>query len=167
MRMTEILNELPKLKVADRWAILQRLSELETKEEIDPSSEMAAAIEAGLHSAETEPCYTVEEVRDKAKMDTTVVITTQASQDLREIIDYLAKDNPSAADQFSERLLDLALSLGQAPLVGCRIKGFPDVRMTVHGRYLIIYKVESSKKRLLVLRFWQSARDLKKLRLSA
>jgi len=67
MSTTEILEELPKLKLADRWAILQRLSELETKEEIDPSPEMAAAIEAGLHSAEHEPCFTVEEVRDKAK----------------------------------------------------------------------------------------------------
>jgi len=35
MSTTEILEELPKLKLADRWAILQRLSELETKEEID------------------------------------------------------------------------------------------------------------------------------------
>jgi len=66
MSATEILEELPKLKPADRWAILQRLSELETKEEIDPSPEMAAAIERGLRSAESEPCYTVEEVRDKA-----------------------------------------------------------------------------------------------------
>ena len=56
MSTTEILEELPKLKLADRWAILQRLSELETKEEIDPSPEMAAAIEAGLRSAENEPC---------------------------------------------------------------------------------------------------------------
>ena len=67
MSTTEILEELPKLKFADRWAILQRLSELETKEEITPSPEMAAAIEAGLRSAENEPCYTVEEVRDKAR----------------------------------------------------------------------------------------------------
>ena len=62
-----MLNELPKLKFVDRLAILQRLSELETKAEIDPGPEMAAAIEAGLRSAETEPCYTVEEVREKIR----------------------------------------------------------------------------------------------------
>jgi len=67
MSTTEILEELPKLKLADRWAILQRLSELETREESDPSPEMVAAIEAGLRSAQNEPCYTVEEVRDKAR----------------------------------------------------------------------------------------------------
>jgi hypothetical protein len=67
MSTSEILEELPKLKLADRWAILQWLSELETKEEIDPSPEMTSAIEAGLRSVETEPCYTIEEARDKAK----------------------------------------------------------------------------------------------------
>ena len=67
MSTTEILEELPKLKFADRWAILQRLSELETEEEIVPSPEMTAAIETGLRSAATDPCYTVEEVRAKAK----------------------------------------------------------------------------------------------------
>ena len=66
MSTSEILETLPKLNFEDRWAIWQRLSELETKEEIDPSPEMVAAIEAGLRSAENEPCYTVEEVREKA-----------------------------------------------------------------------------------------------------
>jgi hypothetical protein len=67
MSTSEILDELPKLKFADRMAILQRLSELETTEEIDPSPDMAAAIEAGLRSAENKPCYTVEDARDKAR----------------------------------------------------------------------------------------------------
>ena len=44
MSLNEILDQLPKLPPSDRWAILQRLSELETTEEIDPSPEMAAAI---------------------------------------------------------------------------------------------------------------------------
>jgi hypothetical protein len=65
MSMTEILEELPKLNLEDRWAILQRLSELESKEEITPGPELKAAIEEGLRSAENEPCYTVEEVRDR------------------------------------------------------------------------------------------------------
>jgi plasmid stabilization system protein ParE len=45
-------------------------------------------------------------------MGAKVVITSQAWHDLSEIIDYIAKENPVAADQFSECLLDLALSLG-------------------------------------------------------
>ena len=98
-------------------------------------------------------------------MGATVVITSQAWEDLSEIIDYIAKDNPSGAEEFSERLLDSALALGKAPLVGCRVEGFPKVRMTVLGRYLIIYKVDPTQKKLLILRFWHSARDLRKLQL--
>ena len=96
-------------------------------------------------------------------MGATVVITSQAWQDLSEVIDYIAKDNPTAAEQLSDRLLEAALSLGHAPLVGCRIKGFSGVRMMVYGRYLIIYQVAPTQKRLLVLRFWHSAHDLGKL----
>jgi hypothetical protein len=67
MSTTEILAELPNLNLEDRWAIWQKLSELETEEEITPSPEMAAAIETGLRSAENQPCYTVEEVRRKIR----------------------------------------------------------------------------------------------------
>jgi predicted transcriptional regulator len=67
MSTREILAELPKLNLEDRWAIWQRLSELETEEEITPSPELAAAIEAGLRSAENARLYTVDEVREKIR----------------------------------------------------------------------------------------------------
>jgi hypothetical protein len=67
MSTAQILEELPNLKAAERLAILQRLSELDIGDEIEPSPEMAAAIESGLRSAETEPNYTIEEVRAKAR----------------------------------------------------------------------------------------------------
>ena len=67
MSTADILEELPKLKPSDRWAVLKRLSELDTKEEIIPSPEMAAAIEKGLHSAKNEPTFSVEEIRAKAR----------------------------------------------------------------------------------------------------
>ena len=99
-------------------------------------------------------------------MGAEVVITSQAQHDLSEIIHYLAPKNPFAAEKLSDQLLDTALALGKAPLVGCRIQGRPDVRMTVQGKYLIFYQVEASAKRLLILRFWHSARDLGKLQLN-
>jgi hypothetical protein len=67
MTADDILEALPKLKPSERWAILKRLSELETQEEVEPSREMAAAIGAGQRSAETEPIVSVEEIRAKAK----------------------------------------------------------------------------------------------------
>lgn len=94
-----------------------------------------------------------------------VVVTSDAWRDLAGMIEHIAKDNPAAAERFSDKLLDTAQALGVAPLSGCRLKGFPGVRTTVHGKYLVIYKVEPERGRLLVLRFWHSARDLKRLRL--
>jgi plasmid stabilization system protein ParE len=98
-------------------------------------------------------------------MAATVVVTSQAWQDLSEIIEYISRDNPDAAKRFGELLFEAAVSLGQAPRIGCRAKDFPGVRMTVYGRYLILYKLESDQSRLLILRFWHSARDLGSLKL--
>ncbi len=67
MSTAEILEELPRLKAVDRLAILQRLSELDLGDEIEPGPQMAAAIRAGLRSAETEATYSIAEVRAKAK----------------------------------------------------------------------------------------------------
>ena len=65
MSVSEIIEELPKLKLGDRWAVWQRLSELESDDEITPTPEMLAAIDEGLHSADTEPLYTVDEIQKK------------------------------------------------------------------------------------------------------
>ena len=65
MSVAEILEELPKLKLGDRWAVWQRLSELENDDEITPTPEMLVVIDEGLHSAETEPLYTVDEIHKK------------------------------------------------------------------------------------------------------
>ena len=98
-------------------------------------------------------------------MDSEIIVTSDAWRDLASITTRIAKDNPAAAEQFSDKLLDTAQALGRAPFSGCMLKGFIGVRTTVHGRYLVIYKVEAERSRLLILRFWHSARDLKRLRL--
>jgi toxin ParE1/3/4 len=98
-------------------------------------------------------------------MGAEVIVTSDAWCDLAGIIDYIAKDNPAAAERFSDKLLDTAQALGRVPHAGCKLKGFPGVRMTVHGHYLVIYKIETEWNRILILRFWHSARDLRRLKL--
>jgi predicted transcriptional regulator len=63
MSVTEILDELPKLKPEERQLLFQRLSELE-EEAIEETPEMLAAIDEGLHSMRTGKNYTVEQVRE-------------------------------------------------------------------------------------------------------
>jgi hypothetical protein len=64
MSTTEILEELPRLAREEREKIWERLEEIEL-EEMEATPEVLAAIEEGIRSAETEPGWTVEQVRGK------------------------------------------------------------------------------------------------------
>jgi hypothetical protein len=65
MSAAEILAELPKLTSEDRLRIYRQIAEIERLEEIEPSSELNAAIKEGLHSLETEPVVPLDEVGGK------------------------------------------------------------------------------------------------------
>jgi hypothetical protein len=66
MSIAEILQQLPKLKTEERDLILRYIVVMERGEEDFPTTPaMLAAIDEGLHSANTEPCYSVEEIRHK------------------------------------------------------------------------------------------------------
>ena len=87
-----------------------------------------------------------------------VVISTLAKADLREITEYIAKDNPASAVRFANALLDEALSLEQSPMRGSGLRRKPGVRRLVRSPYLIYYRVEEDTKTVQVLRFWHGAR---------
>lgn len=74
MSVTEILEELPKLKDEERHLLLERLNELEMAkaEEIEETPEMLAAIDEGLRSLEEHGSIPMEVVwaRLKAKWPT-------------------------------------------------------------------------------------------------
>jgi hypothetical protein len=59
--VTEILDELPKLKAEERQLLFQRLSELEA-EAIEETPEMLAAIDEGIRSLEQHGAVPIEEV---------------------------------------------------------------------------------------------------------
>ena len=62
MSVLEILQELPKLSTNNQELIRERLDALQV-ESFEETSEILAAIDAGIRSAETEPSWTVEQVR--------------------------------------------------------------------------------------------------------
>ena len=62
MSVTEILEELPRLKSEDRHTLFVRLNELEAAE-IEETPAMLAAIDEGIRSADNERGYSVEAVR--------------------------------------------------------------------------------------------------------
>ena len=90
-----------------------------------------------------------------------VIITRRAKADLRAITEYIARDNPSAAGQFANKLLDDALSLANSPLRGKTLKRKPSVRRLVRWPYLVYYSVETAPDIVRILRFWHGARHPK------
>jgi len=73
--------------------------------------------------------------------------SVRAKRSLRDIYDYIADDNPAAADRVIRGILKKSQMLGQLPYIGqaCRIEGFEHLRILVHGHYKIFYEVEESQ----------------------
>jgi len=95
-----------------------------------------------------------------------VVLTRQAYRDLEEIVRFIARDNPAAAEKCGRALHAQAQSLGISPGIGPKVRGWEHIRALLHGAYYIVYRCHPEAQRIEVLRFWHSARDLTKLRLS-
>ena len=100
-------------------------------------------------------------------MRASVKITIQAWRDLDAIARYIARDNPKAAERFTDQLLDAAYSLDDIPLMGKHVRGRAKVRTIVHRPYLIFYRYKAKENRVEILHFWHGARSRKRLRLDS
>jgi toxin ParE1/3/4 len=84
-----------------------------------------------------------------------------AEQDLTDIYEYIAADNPNAADRLLVRIAKELDTLSRRPLLG-RIPRDPDIaklgyRYLIIGNYLAFYRLEPSL--VLVYRILHGARD--------
>ena len=71
-------------------------------------------------------------------------VTAQAAQDLRDIEERIAKDNPAAALRFVDRLTERCHALLDSPGIGRkRDELLRGLRSTTVGRYLIFYRQET------------------------
>ncbi len=94
-----------------------------------------------------------------------VVFTPYASGDLEQIVRYIGRNNPDAAQRFGDKLVVRALSLSEALVSqsGGRLPKRPGVRKLIEGKYLILYRILPEQNKVRVLRFWHGARDLARL----
>ena len=71
-----------------------------------------------------------------------VAFKPDAIADLEMIGDYIASQNPSRAETYIDEIRQKALNVGAAPMAyPMRADLGPDFRMTVHGQYLILFRV--------------------------
>ncbi len=92
-------------------------------------------------------------------MDLAVVYSQAALSDLRNIAEFIAREDAESAKVFANRLVDLAESLRRMPERGRPVKDCLDVRVVILSPYLIFYHLDRLSGRVEVLRFWHGARD--------
>ena len=98
-------------------------------------------------------------------MDFKVVWTPSARDDLREIVQYIARDNPDAARRVGERILESVEVLGGMPELGRMVpeRRDPTIREIIRGNYRIVYRVRERPRMLEVWRIWHGARGTPQL----
>jgi toxin ParE1/3/4 len=94
-----------------------------------------------------------------------IIVTAKAERDLENIRDFIARDNPDAADTFCAELVREAKALRTFPHRAGTFAKRPNIRKIPYQSYLIFYKTIEKNQTIEILRFWHSARDQDRLRL--
>ena len=85
-------------------------------------------------------------------------LTSQAARDLREIVAYIARDNPVAAERFGFALVEKSELLTKFPLLGKKFQGTENDRVLVEDPILIFYQPDNAAGVIVIKRFWHGAR---------
>ncbi|MBA3883703.1 MAG: type II toxin-antitoxin system RelE/ParE family toxin [Chthoniobacterales bacterium] len=92
-------------------------------------------------------------------MDFKVLVTDNAIADLKDIVEFVAQHDPTAAQRLAEKLLSRALSLAQMP------ERFPlhdssrGIRKMPSSPFLIFYTANTASRDVNILHFWHGARQ--------
>lgn len=89
-----------------------------------------------------------------------VVIAPSAARNLENIVAFIARDNPDAAERLGFRLIAKAELLAGFPQMGRIIPEFgkSDLREIIHRSYRIMYRVNAQQQVVEVIRYWHAAR---------
>ena len=90
-----------------------------------------------------------------------IVWTASALQELKEICEYIAEDDPGAASRVGNELVNHVGILESFPQIGpvyppC---GDPNVREILCLNFRIFYQISQERKLIEILHLWHGARD--------
>jgi len=91
-------------------------------------------------------------------MDCKVLITDTALADLREIVEFIAQDDPQAAARLGEKLIARALSLATLPERHPYHDARRGIRKMPLPPYLVFYTCDQAADVVNILHFWHGAR---------
>jgi addiction module RelE/StbE family toxin len=86
-----------------------------------------------------------------------------ARDDLRAIVRYIGRDNPTRAKSFGQELRDKAKLLAQHPELGRKGRpGLPESlrELVVHPNYIVFYRVLAQARTVEILRLKQVAQQV-------
>ena len=93
-------------------------------------------------------------------MDYSIVWAESALEDLRELVRYIAADNPAAAERFGNAIIALLEVLASFPRTGRIVPELRDdlVREVILAPYRIVYELADDSLRVSIVRVWHGAR---------
>lgn len=93
-------------------------------------------------------------------MDFQIVWTPAARDDLKEIVSYIAHDDPAAARRLGEKIIGSVEILRTMPQSGRKVPERDDetIRELIRVNYRIIHKVFLTENRIEIWRIWHGAR---------
>jgi len=98
----------------------------------------------------------------KAKTPYRIVWRPTAEIDLDNIIDYIAQDNPTRAEEFGQALRDNTLPLAQHPKLGRTGRpGLPAFlrELVAHRNYIVFYRVLDEARIVEIMRVKHTAQQ--------
>ena len=89
-----------------------------------------------------------------------IIWSLQARDDLRDIVAFIAADNPAAAENFGFRLMSKVDALANFPQLGRVVPEENDenIREIIFRPYRIIYQVLPAQRVVAIARIWHGAR---------
>lgn len=86
-----------------------------------------------------------------------VVWSAEARRNLRDIVDYISQDSPTAARKVAARLLLRSRQLGEPPLLGRRMSEYPDadLRELLERPYRMIYRLAPDGVQIVTLKHYR------------
>ncbi|MHB9031215.1 MAG: type II toxin-antitoxin system RelE/ParE family toxin [Candidatus Latescibacterota bacterium] len=91
-----------------------------------------------------------------------LIWSPSARLDLKDISAFIAEDNPAAAERFIASLFEVVEKLTDFPESGRIVPEFgdPTIREVIRKPCRIVYRIESSKQIIDIVRVWHGARGI-------
>lgn len=90
-----------------------------------------------------------------------VIWTDEAIVDLRELVAFIAQDNPIAAVKLGETLIQKSMILAEHPRIGRMLRKSPNdsLRELIVPPYRVIYEIDDQASAIFIRLLWHGARQ--------